>query len=67
MKWISVLDQLPPKWDEVLVHPRPHEYCCEAHFTGSGWAYGDYEMYNGHVTYPVHVTHWMPFPKDPDA
>lgn len=56
--WVSVNDQLPDMYDDVLVHPRPTEYCCEAHLTRAGWQYGAYEQYNGHVTSPCTVTHW---------
>lgn len=56
--WVSVEQQVPDMYEDVLVHPRPTDYCCEAHLTRSGWQYSSYEQYNGHVTSPCTVTHW---------
>lgn len=64
--WIPVSERLPEPFTDVIVHPRPTDYCCEAQVDRRGeWSYGVYEHYNGHVNYPVHVTHWMPLPQPP--
>lgn len=65
-EWISVKDRLPERWTEVLVWPRPTEYCCEAHLAmNEKWEYGEYEHHFGHVHRPCKVTHWMPMPEPP--
>lgn len=59
--WIPVSERLPEPFTDVIVWPRPTDYCCEAQVDRRGeWSYGVYEHYNGHVNYQAHVTHWMP-------
>jgi hypothetical protein len=67
-RWISVEARLPKKYENVLVHPSPTEYCLEAHWDGKSWVYGHYETHNGHVYETLRdgfVTHWMPLPLPP--
>ena len=67
MNWISVKDKLPSPYDDVLVYPRPTDYCCEAHYchVAQDWYYNEYESYQGNVQYKCTVTHWMYLPEDP--
>lgn len=60
-KWVAVADEVPGRtYEEVIVHPRPTDYCCEAHHDGKGnWFYGEYEPNFGHVTHKCQVTHWL--------
>ncbi|MDR2331905.1 MAG: DUF551 domain-containing protein [Burkholderiaceae bacterium] len=65
-RWFPVSERLPEPFTDVIVWPRPTDYCCEAQVDKRGeWSYGVYEHYNGHVNYQAHVTHWMPLPQPP--
>lgn len=57
--WISVDERLPPPFVDVLVYPRPTDYCCEAHHHKGVWKYGEYETHNGHVVTPCRVKYWQ--------
>ena len=79
-EWISVNDEMPSNYEDVMIFPRP-DFGAE-HFIGhynpkpSGSAYGTdaaagwfcavYEQYSGVALNRVHVTHWMPIPKNPE-
>lgn len=67
--WVSVDDRLPEPWTEVLVYPRPSDYCCEAQMGRAGcetyWEYSEYEAGFGDVKHRCNVTHWMPLPAAP--
>lgn len=64
-QWISVEERLPEKFVDVLVHPRPTDYICEAAWLGDAWYWSDYELNFGVITNKCVVTHWMPLPKNP--
>lgn len=66
-EWISVDESVPENtYEDVIVFPRPTDYCVEAHHNGKGqWFYGEYVGGVGHETYPCKVTHWMPLPPPP--
>lgn len=64
--WISVNNRLPKPWEDVLIHPRPTDYCCEGHVDHKGqWFYGEYVEHCGHENRPIKPTHWMPLPPVP--
>lgn len=61
--WISVKDRLPPPFEEVWVHPRPSDYCCEACVdTAGNWKYSEYETNFGVNHIKCEVEYWMPAP-----
>jgi hypothetical protein len=63
--WVSVEERLPCPFKEVLVHPRPSDYCNEARVDTKGeWRYSEYDSH-GDQTYKCRVTHWMPLPAAP--
>ena len=67
-RWVSAKDRLPDPFCEVLVHPRPTDYCCEGSVNTQGeWSYGEYEHHFGHNSIKCNVTHWMPLPTPPVA
>lgn len=66
--WISVLEQLPEKYTEVLVWPAPTDYCQTAERDDKGFYYGEYLQNYGHTNERLsdhHVTHWQPLPSPP--
>jgi hypothetical protein len=66
--WISVEERLPKPFEDVLVHPRPTDYCCEAQVNTQGqWSYGEYELNFGEHRHKCLVTHWQPQPAPPIA
>lgn len=61
--WVSVADRLPPPFENVVVHPRPTEYCCEAQVNTQGaWQYHEYEHNFGVNHFKCEVTHWWSSP-----
>lgn len=67
-RWVSAKDRLPDPFCEVLIHPRPTDYCCEGSVNTQGeWSYGEYEHHFGHNSIKCNVTHWMPTPAPPVA
>ena len=67
-RWVSAKDRLPDPFCEVLIHPRPTDYCCEGSVNTQGeWSYGEYEHHFGHNSIKCNVTHWMPLPTPPVA
>lgn len=66
-QWISVEERLPEKFVDVLVHPRPTDYICEAAWLGDAWYWSDYELNFGVITNKCVVTHWMPLPPAPEG
>ena len=66
--WISVDERLPKPWEDVLIYPRPTDYCCEGQVDHKGqWSYSEYEMNFGDVKHKIKPTHWMPLPPPPAA
>lgn len=66
--WISVAESLPPPFEEVIIYPRPSDYCCEGHVNTQGqWSYSEYETGFGHHSIKCEVTHWMAMPASPVA
>lgn len=67
--WVNVKDRLPPPFDEVWVHPRPSDYCCEACVdTAGNWKYSEYETNFGVNHIKCDVEYWMqppPLPPSP--
>ncbi|UCV00253.1 hypothetical protein [Acidovorax radicis] len=64
--WVSVKDRLPPPFDEVWVHPRPSDYCCEASVdTVGNWKYSEYETNFGVNHIKCTVEYWMQPPALP--
>ena len=64
--WISVDERLPKPWDDVLIFPRPTDYCCEGHVDHKGqWYYGEYGQNGGHENHRIKPTHWRPLPHPP--
>ena len=64
--WVSVAERLPPAHTDVMIYPRPTDYCCEAAVNTNGcWSYSEYESNWGQHRVPCRVTHWMPFPAAP--
>lgn len=61
-RWISVDERLPEKFVDVLVHPRPTDYCCEAALHKDAWYWAEYESNFGEKRVKCKVTHWMPLP-----
>tara|TARA_R110002020_G_C15790452_1_gene730138 strand:+ start:349 stop:564 length:216 start_codon:yes stop_codon:yes gene_type:complete len=66
-EWISVEDELPPHYENVLIYPYP-EFSDEYRFVG------EYDLVrkkfivwvgSDGVHSEAHVTHWMPLPKPP--
>lgn len=53
-EWISVEDRLPPKFESVLV-------CCNG-VLGIDFICSTGKWYE---SFPIDVTHWMPFPEAP--
>lgn len=70
-RWISVNERLPEPWTDVLVHPRPTDYICEAQLVRAGagywFEYFEYERNNGIVKTECNVTYWMPLPPAPEG
>ena len=66
--WISVDDELPHPFEEVIVHPRPTDYCCEASVDTKGaWRYSEYERHIGQESHACTVTHWLRVPLPPST
>lgn len=64
--WISVDERLPEPWTDVLISPRPTDYCCEGQVDHKGqWTYAEYEAHFGQVTHKIQPSHWMPLPPPP--
>lgn len=60
-QWLSVADRLPDPFCEVIVYPRPSDYCCEASVDTQGqWSYSEYETSFGVNHCKCKVTHWKP-------
>ncbi len=60
-QWVSVADRLPDPFCEVIVYPRPSDYCCEASVDTHGqWNYIEYETGFGANYCECKVTHWKP-------
>jgi len=66
-EWIAVSDRLPEPFTEVLVYPRPTDYCCEAQLSMDGiWKYTELDSCGAnHIN--CSVTHWSPLPPAPKA
>lgn len=65
--WISVEDRLPTPWEDVLIYPRPTDYCCEGQVDHKGkWSYAEYVTHFGQETHRIQPTHWAPMPAPPE-
>lgn len=65
--WVSVNERLPKPWEDVLIYPRPTDYCCEGHVDHKGqWFYGEYVQHVGHENHRINPTHWSPMPPPPE-
>ncbi len=65
-EWVPVSERLPPPFEEVLVHPRPTDYCCEASVNTQGaWSYAEHEQHFGQHSHTCRVTHWKLMPAAP--
>lgn len=61
VKWISVEDRLPKKYEKVFIYPRPEyqDICYTGHTNGEHWFVDEYDSQYSD-THEVNVTHWMP-------
>lgn len=72
MEWVSVNDELPSPFVEVLVHPAPEDqgvmYCsgltAEYDKKNNRWLVYCEDSYSSWNEY-LEVTHWMPLPEPP--
>lgn len=74
MNWISVKDQLPERYKEVFIYPRPED-CGTQYVAQYGllkgyeepvWYYEHYEHHWGWESIKIDVTHWTYIPEDPE-
>ena len=66
-QWVSVDERLPARYEDVLVNPRPTDYCCEAQVGVDGqWEYAEYGAW-GVERIKCTVTHWQLMPAAPLA
>lgn len=64
--WISVNERLPKPFEDVLIYPRPTDYCCEGQVDCKGqWSYAEYVPNFGQETHRIQPTHWAPLPPPP--
>lgn len=64
--WISVDERLPQPFKEVVVSPRPDDYCCEAFCDMAGnWKWAEYEHNFGVHHRECHVEYWLMLPEVP--
>lgn len=64
--WISVDERLPPPFEEVVVYPRPDDYCCEAFCdTAGNWRWAEYEHDFGVHHRECQVEYWLMLPEVP--
>lgn len=64
--WISVEKRLPPPFEEVVVYPRPDDYCCEAFCdTAGNWKWAEYEHNFGVHHRECQVEYWLMLPEVP--
>ena len=64
--WISVDERLPKPFEDVLIYPRPTDYCCEGQVDCKGqWSYAEYVPHFGQETHRIRPTHWAPIPPPP--
>lgn len=64
--WISVEERLPPPFEEVVVYPRPDDYCCEAFSDTAGkWKWAEYEHNFGVHHRECQVEYWLMLPEVP--
>jgi len=64
--WISVDERLPQPFKEVVVYPRPDDYCCEAFCDMAGnWTRAEYEQNFGVHHRECRVEYWLMLPEVP--
>lgn len=64
--WISVDERLPEPFEEVVVYPRPDDYCCEAFCDTAGkWKWAEYEHNFGVHHRECQVEYWLMLPEVP--
>ena len=68
MQWISVHDQMPDDYQEVLYFASTDSGCKEimtGHRDNEGWTHCCMFYSTMHLNNTVTVTHWMPLPDYP--
>ena len=64
--WISVKERLPQPFKEVVVYPRPDDYCCEVFCDMAGnWKWAEYEHNFGVHHRECQVEYWLMLPEVP--